>query len=1112
MTPAQLLRELEPLTHCARVRRMVEVGRLARGDASAAATLAALEQGGFYERWLSLQACHGSRDAARVLRALTDPSRAIRGRARRLVPVVCDDAQAESALERVSSLPERRRLVARLFASRRRAPIDSLLDRLAAQEDPELGRLLQYGSPEIAARHLDTALARGAPLNWAGLARHHPDLVADALQRQVDAAERPDPRLTSQVNAALPSLADKSPDRALSLVRALLRHAPLSALSLEPLVTRRPADVADLLLNSRDWPALDLDKLLPRLDVERLVRLCELQRLRARTGAALGVVLRDPERLFGRLSPDVRVSLHAACADLWRDADGALAGWLVEMLPTGPRQAEATRHVNLPSLATKPAVRLQYAAFLPWEELIAAISPYLTSSDVELRGIAVTSLVSAGRYHRDRLPEILAILRARRNEQDPVRLAILRALACQPPGIWRSEHLDDLGLIIRMALDAPDLSDASAGWALELLVKLVPAHPAWSARWLAVLADERGTLHTWDLGGRLNSRDVREIADALTPILQAWLDRGREFRVVSLARSLGRRLLAFDALVALLEHLLRDATDAQTAQLALDTLASLRGYPFARLAPRLLQQDRSWVTRPAVYEYLHHRRQDLLTPFIRPTRLRGRFPTVRDGFLLPFTSGFQRWTVRQQTTFADALAARAAEPGRDTPTVLAAIRQLSALPAVRPTALGALAQPDAPRAAVRDAALAALGRLDRDEGSTILLAGLHDDRARVAIYALRRTLLQMPGERALELLRQASMERVTVAKEVVRLLGELRSEAAFRELLSLDGRELHRDVRAALLRALWSYLDRDEAWEALDRAAESSDANLASVVVRTPVDDLPPERQLRMTALLAKLLEHPNPEVRFEVLLRCAQSTMTRTALVPWAGRQTRSAGGRSRLPTSDPERVLFLRLLELIASRSRDEARAAVAALFGLADGHDAPFIAQTARRLLPDRQGLRILLDGLHQTLRSDFARFGPLARAVMAVLEDDPVCLNQRVRLALAVYSAEELIALVDSLVASGQLDAELTMQVAGGLRPRADTHGSNAEYLEQLERRWTASDDERLRRLALAALVAQSGAGPGSRWSEAQRSRLEAFGRDPSRTVAAAAQFTFPPDPE
>ena len=76
-----LLRELESVTHIARMRRMVEVGRAAKTDARMAQVIAELERGGFYERMLALQSCYGSGDGELAVRALGDPSRTLQGRA-----------------------------------------------------------------------------------------------------------------------------------------------------------------------------------------------------------------------------------------------------------------------------------------------------------------------------------------------------------------------------------------------------------------------------------------------------------------------------------------------------------------------------------------------------------------------------------------------------------------------------------------------------------------------------------------------------------------------------------------------------------------------------------------------------------------------------------------------------------------------------------------------------------------------------------------------------------------------------------------------------------------------------------------------------------------------
>src|SRR5580692_9056423 len=125
------LAELEPLTHHARTERVVDLGRrIARGDDPDAAALAdALErQDNAYPRLLALCTVWGSRDGARVLRALRDPSRAVRGRAMTLVPLACDDAQAAAALALVPGGQPRTNLAVALRRSRRLAVVDAFLD------------------------------------------------------------------------------------------------------------------------------------------------------------------------------------------------------------------------------------------------------------------------------------------------------------------------------------------------------------------------------------------------------------------------------------------------------------------------------------------------------------------------------------------------------------------------------------------------------------------------------------------------------------------------------------------------------------------------------------------------------------------------------------------------------------------------------------------------------------------------------------------------------------------------------------------------------------------------------------------------------------------------
>src|SRR5581483_9320595 len=116
-------------SHDGRMRRMVELGRLGVRDTEIAQTIAAMATRGVYERRLALHSCFGSCDGAHALRAISDPSRTVRGLAMTLIPRVCGDGQAMAALGAVTR-DGRLCLLRRMRRCRRIAPIDAFLDEL----------------------------------------------------------------------------------------------------------------------------------------------------------------------------------------------------------------------------------------------------------------------------------------------------------------------------------------------------------------------------------------------------------------------------------------------------------------------------------------------------------------------------------------------------------------------------------------------------------------------------------------------------------------------------------------------------------------------------------------------------------------------------------------------------------------------------------------------------------------------------------------------------------------------------------------------------------------------------------------------------------------------
>lgn len=1064
-----LLAEMNDQTDDYRISRMIALGRQSAADPDVAEILGVLASGSFYERRLALLTCFGSRKGAQVLLALSDPSRLIRGLALSLIPVVCSDAQVEEAL--MASTPTIRAvLLTKLVRRGRRGPVDTFLTSLADRGDSELGFWLPFGTAEIVHRHLQTVLPQFGDADWKRLVRRHPDIAAAELTGQAQGSSKADPRRLHHVNAALPFLAKSRPEPALSLVRALLPYTSLDQFTLQPLANYFPNEIADLVIASEDRAMISFEALTHKLSEDRLLTLVLKQH----------ELLGNPGLWMRRLTPQMRTACYHVAAQGWYTHEGILDPVVAALLPGELRTYEARRHLALPVLATRLLQRLVYASFLPWDEAQAELHAKIRYPDGVQRAAALTALIGAARYQAAKLSEVLKIVRARAKEQDPVRAAMLGTLAALPPSRWAAEHLGDLGQIIQDALSASDLSSATATAAERLVVALVPFHPGWAATWLGTLARIRGQLAFYDLGARLNDDDVRQIAPALTPVFASWETRERDGQLVQAARTLGRRLSVFPALVEMLERDLAITTHTYIASQILGLLSEHCRGRLPALIPALIQQDASCVTLPVVYHYLHRHRQDLLAPYLGQNVYSGRFSTGRTRFVLPLTAGFERWPPALQEIFAQTLDAVAGDNARDTPSILFAISQLAAMPAISPVRLVAFSSLDTKNGAVRDAALRALSRLDAGQGIQILVEALDDDRARVAIYALRTALLEMPLAAALALLKAVPLGKVAVAKEVVRLLGDLKTPDAYSALLDIDRQALHRDVRVALLRAFWNYLEEPASWPVLETAARSEEA-VALGVVRIPVDRLSPFAQQHLVGLIAILLEHPEASVRLAVLARCVG------------------------LPLSDSDQVLMPHLLSLIGSRLPDESAAAAHAAFSTYDGNQADALGAAVYAVRSNRRALKAAADALESTLTRQRGRQMQTVRAVIAALSSDPVTVNIRAELVVSGLPWDEITLTLAQMAEAGELQAEAFMAVVQAIEcPR---YGRDNRGLEQLETVLAVSPDEHLRRLALASLVAQAASTEG--WTADRRRRLEVYGQDPAPLVAAAAQFIFPP---
>ena len=1092
MNAAALLNELELLNHADRTRRMTLLGR--RPEAEREPLLDELAAGSAYERRLVLMSTFGSWDARRAFQAALDVSGSVHGPAIRQVARLCSGEQLTRLLQELPTSRHRPLLARWRWEGRSATPVDAWIGALLQDgRQDEVWPLLPYASPERVDGLLPEALSGGLAPDWARLARWHPELVGQELLRQAQASEELNPALTVRVNAVLGLLAERESGLALRLLREMERTTPLVHLNLRPLAAVAAPDLAELLLASADQVQVSLTGQLRKLSAGQVGDL--LQRRPS--------VLPAAERAYTRLDRERRQQLARMFTAALISPEGLLPLSLLVSLPADLRMAEARRHLALPFLQTRPLLRLPYAGLLPWDEARAVLDGSLRHPDADTRGAALSALTVSLRYERARQGELLAILGTRRNEQDPVRHRMLSGLAALPPGLWQPESLDPLGEVVQATLNAADLSHATAQAAERLLVGLLPFRPDWGAGWLAKLVQARGQVNLGQLETRLTTGTAATLITALMPVLRSWETREREGQLVAASRSFGRFVNDAPELLGLLERLVQSSATTWTGVGALGVLAEHAPERFSALVPRLLRQDPSWATQPLVYDHLHRYRQDLLTPFLGRQSFRGRFSTGRTRFVLPFAEGFQRWTLSQQQVFAQTLIEVSRDSVRDNPGVFFALRQLAALPSpvgsgasqARPSLLSRLTgiarfSEDPPLSrliqlsdqknenlALRDTALGMLGRLDAGRGLPALLETLDDDRARVAIYVLRRPLLELPPEGALSLLLQVPRAKVTVFKEVVRLIGDLPGEAAYRALLGFSDLELHRDVRIALLRGLWNHLNRPETWPLLLAAASSADAALSDGLVRLPAQHVRPEYRNEYLALLTALLTHPDPLVRLGTL--------------------------RSQTGVADPDRRLLGVLLKGLASPYAEEVQASARLVFASYTGRDAPAVAAAFSELLLWRRALVGAVNGFQAAASAARLKAVPLVQAILTALATDPLTLHLQVRLAVSTLGWTELGELLLGWAVGGQLHADaLTEAVNAVMGARKRTDASEVETLERL----LAAGPPEARRLALAALVLGAQA-PGT-WTPERLARLRKYRADPSVLVASAAQFTLP----
>jgi hypothetical protein len=873
-TRQALLQQLDPLPHEVRMARVAKLGRETQGTAPLTRLMDELLAGDAYEASLALQMARAARDEAPLLRALTHASLGIRTLAASLAgPCIQDDASLERVLPELAPAM-RRRVLKGLALSRRTALAARLLPQILARHGSAEASLLFPALDEASVRRLLPELGHELK-SWHTLTWRFPDAVLGYLQDRLAAApERERSLLFFQYRQPLAELTVLRSAAVLALARDF---APLDVMppplldGIRRLTRRHPDQIFALLTRPslRGW--LKNQGLPPGVLVEADAFSPEQQRVLARI---LGETPHHLAALLGALAPSHRAALFAHAFE--GIPARALPDALLAVLPHALRDAEAQRRLSLREVREDRNQLLATHALRLIEHAREPLVKATFAAKAEDRAQALAHLVRATGLSRRGMTETLTHLMHLRNEQDPVRMAVLGVLADVPLSTFTPDHLPSLKELVICVVEAHDSSPTTRAALQRLAFRLMRGHAnapngpmfQFALDTLKHLAGQRSTLALPPLERDLPRGAELRIVSALLPMIRAANERDSHSLVLALAQALGRRAWKVDMLQALLEP----ATDGSPEGVARMAITLWLAPPRTRevRVRKLLDRDETTVTIPAVFEHLHRRRQDWLDPFLQARRLRGRFLTGKTGWVPPARSGFHRWLPRQQRQLASLLVRVAEDEQRSTWERGAVLSALPRMPVVTVDMFAPFLQ--SKEVPTVEAALGALAWLDRPETALpYLLENLDGDRARVAMYAVPRVASQVSGETlsaALAELFGREQLKVTVQKEAVRLLGMFRSARSLPLLRQQWERpQLHRDVRIAVGHAARRLMDSEEAWAILDAMARSPDTYVAASLLDQSPTGLRPELRPRYAALVLRVAQHPELSVRRQAWL-----------------------------------------------------------------------------------------------------------------------------------------------------------------------------------------------------------------------------------------------------
>lgn len=871
MDKPNLLKALDSLGYSARMNKIALLGREHQGSPAFSALLQSLLEGGFYEAQLALTGADATEDTEVVAAALQHAAAGVRKRAAGLLAKFAEPAEIEHAMVHLS--PESRRQLWRGISQYgRRAAAEQLLPLVFARWGAqEAAVLLPACSEETVYRWIRTI---GYALkNWHPIAKRYPGLIADYFRETLESTPpREKGEVWRQFSSAMEMLSQLRPD---VIMACALQQGPFDIL---PPILRNylgtfiPAhtDMVHKLLVREESRCDLLSHGIPA------AILAKRKYFSAAQWTEWGLLLADEPahlaKLLHALAPSRRQAVYESAFPEDKRQLRIVEERVLDELPHDLRDREAARMLGLRQIKDYRQQLLRITARRSIRHSREILEQATRVSNADERGQALVQLIKSSALSRQGMTDTLLFLTRFKDDQDPVRQAVMTELSASAVFRYSTEHIQSLTVLVDSVVEARDTSYATRAATEKLAFSLLRRHApqpenelfGFALQTLVKLIKQNGqfALPSFEQLHLPLGVEAYLFGEIYTSVA-GEIRRESYTLVFQLAQVFGKRGYNLDKLQQLLQEATQAKNDSTAAQAARYWLAPYKTRD--QRVRELLDRDRSFITVDEVFRHLHSKRQEWLDPFISGTAVKGKFLSGKTIYLLPAEGDFYRWLPRQQQAFGSLLARVARDAKRSLLERTHAIRRLAQLPDVSFDGMLDLLQDK--EVAIAEAVLYGLSLTEEPEKALpLLLTHLDGDRARIAMYAIPRCLRRINPALSTSLLKELLNRdklKITVRKEAIRLLGTTRSDESVALVQQeLDKPQVHKDVRIAIGFAARQLLDDERCWTLLERLAASSEGEIVNSLLAQNPHELPPNQRSRYLAFIMKTAEHEEVHAR----------------------------------------------------------------------------------------------------------------------------------------------------------------------------------------------------------------------------------------------------------